>query len=80
MSGTLSGGQNAAETNIRRYGPDYYKRIGKSGGKKSKRHLTHEEAVALGKLGGRPRGLKHKPESIKQMSASHKALSKAKNV
>jgi general stress protein YciG len=33
--------------------PDFYARIGSLGGKKSKRHLSHETAVLLGKSGGR---------------------------
>ena len=36
MAGTKSGGQSAAETNIKRYGEDFYRRIGKIGGSKSK--------------------------------------------
>lgn len=33
MSGTLQGGKKAAETNKRKYGKDYYARIGQRGGK-----------------------------------------------
>lgn len=34
MSGTIDGGRAAAETNKRRYGEDFYSRIGTVGGKK----------------------------------------------
>lgn len=34
MSGTKTGGAKAAETNKRKYGPDFYARIGREGGKK----------------------------------------------
>ena len=33
MSGTVDGGLKAAETNKQRYGSDWYKKIGKLGGK-----------------------------------------------
>ena len=33
MAGTLQGGKNAAETNKRLYGEDYYAKIGAKGGK-----------------------------------------------
>ena len=32
MAGTIEGGRNARETNIRRYGPGFYARIGARGG------------------------------------------------
>lgn len=35
MSGTRQGGLKAAKTNKNRYGTDFYKKIGKVGGKKS---------------------------------------------
>ncbi len=34
MSGTKSGGVKAAKTNKKRYGSDFYKKIGTKGGKK----------------------------------------------
>lgn len=34
MSGTITGGKQAAQTNKERYGEDWYKRIGAIGGKK----------------------------------------------
>lgn len=36
MSGTKSGGQKAAKTNIRLHGKDFYKRIGAIGGRNGK--------------------------------------------
>ena len=33
MAGTLEGGKKAAETNKKRYGSDFYKRLGALGGK-----------------------------------------------
>jgi len=32
MSGTREGGKRAAETNLHRYGPNFYKNIGRRGG------------------------------------------------
>jgi len=36
MAGTIQGGKQAAETNKKRYGVDFYKNIGREGGKISK--------------------------------------------
>ena len=33
MAGTKSGGQKAAETNRKKYGPEFYRNIGRKGGK-----------------------------------------------
>lgn len=35
MAGTKEGGKKAADTNKKRYGSDFYKKIGSTGGKKS---------------------------------------------
>lgn len=32
MGGTIEGGRKARETNLRIYGPDYYRKIGSKGG------------------------------------------------
>jgi general stress protein YciG len=64
MSGTKSGGKLAYERNIAN-DPDHYSKIGSMGGKKSKRHLTNEEAVAMGSKGGKRRWEKH-PYYLKQ--------------
>ena len=34
MPGTINGGKKAAETNKKKYGKDFYARIGANGGKK----------------------------------------------
>lgn len=56
MSGTVQGGKNAAETNYKRYGDDFYKRIGAIGGKKGKTggfFANRELARIAGAKGGR---------------------------
>jgi hypothetical protein len=65
VSGTKTGGQNAAKTNKARHGADFYARIGSLGGSKSKTggfacHLTgkdgltgKERARLAGQKGGR---------------------------
>jgi general stress protein YciG len=35
MGGTVSGGKKAAETNKKRHGEDFYKKIGRRGGQES---------------------------------------------
>lgn len=64
MSGTRQGGKSAAVTNVKRYGANYYARIGAIGGKRSKTGgfasikkgsdgLTgRERAVIVGSKGG----------------------------
>jgi hypothetical protein len=65
MAGTREGGKTAAETNKQRYGEDFYKHIGSTGGKKGKTGgfasdkvgrdgLTgHQRAIKVGEVGGR---------------------------
>ncbi|HYH75206.1 MAG TPA: hypothetical protein VD735_04580 [Candidatus Saccharimonadales bacterium] len=65
MAGTKNGGRAAAETNKKKYGPEFYARIGAMGGKKGrtggfasdakgKDGLTgRERAARAGALGGR---------------------------
>ena len=36
MSGTVSGGKKAAQTNIKKHGKDFYRDIGRKGGKRSR--------------------------------------------
>lgn len=55
MSGTIDGGKECAKTNISRYGTDYYQRIGRSGGKKSRTggfFNNSELASRAGRKGG----------------------------
>ena len=64
MPGSREGGRKAAETNRRKYGEDFFKRIGKVGGAKSntggfattKRDANgrdgRERARVFGKVGG----------------------------
>ena len=46
MAGTESGGKEAAKTNKKKYGPDFYARIGAMGGRKG-----HTGGFAAGKEG-----------------------------
>ena len=46
MAGTKNGGTEAAKTNKKKYGPDFYARIGAMGGKKG-----HTGGFAAGKEG-----------------------------
>lgn len=56
MSGTKSGGLKAAETNKKKYGSDFYKKIGAEGGKKGTTGgfaANPELARIAGRKGGR---------------------------
>lgn len=56
MAGTKEGGKNAAATNKRKYGPDFYRNIGAMGGKKGKTggfFANRELARIAGAKGGR---------------------------
>jgi uncharacterized protein len=57
MSGTKKGGFKAAETNKKRHGKDFYKKIGAKGGKKTgvKKGFAANPALAAeaGKKGGK---------------------------
>lgn len=55
MSGTKTGGLKAAKTNLKTYGEDYYKRIGKVGG-------------ASSRTGGFYYMMQHNPKRLKQIS------------
>lgn len=64
MAGNKEGGKKAAKTNLKRYGKDFYKRIGAMGGRNGntggfasdvvgKDGLTgRERAVVAGRIGG----------------------------
>lgn len=56
MAGTKQGGKAAANTNIRKYGPDFYRKIGAMGGKKGTTggfFANRELARTAGAKGGR---------------------------
>lgn len=56
MAGTEKGGKTAASTNKKRYGKDFYARIGAMGGKKGKTggfYANRELARVAGAKGGR---------------------------
>ncbi len=56
MGNNRKGGLKAAETNIKRYGPDFYKKIGRLGGAKGTgggfASMSREERQAAGHKGG----------------------------
>jgi general stress protein YciG len=55
MAGTKSGGQAAAETNRKKYGPDFYAKIGAKGGRNGHTggfHANRELAATAGAIGG----------------------------
>lgn len=56
MAGTIAGGKQTAITNKARYGEDYYARLGKIGGTKSRKggfYNNPELASRAGRIGGR---------------------------
>lgn len=56
MAGTKKGGEQAAATNKKRYGADFYAKIGAKGGKRGRTggfYANRELARAAGAKGGR---------------------------
>ncbi len=56
MAGTQNGGKAAAATNKKKYGPDFYARIGAMGGKNGRTggfYANRDLARAAGAKGGR---------------------------
>lgn len=56
MAGTVEGGKQAAQTNLIRYGADFYKKIGRMGGLKGHTggfYANRELARIAGAKGGR---------------------------
>lgn len=56
MAGTKAGGKSAAATNKKKYGADFYAKIGAAGGKKGRTggfYANHELARLAGAKGGR---------------------------
>lgn len=65
MAGTKAGGQAAAETNKKKYGADFYAKIGAAGGKMSRTGgfaANRELARIAGAKGGRISRRKKKAE------------------
>lgn len=77
MSGTINGGKKAAKTNLKLHGKDFYKEIGRKGGKRSSTGGFASQKVGLDGLTGLERariagakgGRKSKrtPASIKEL-------------
>lgn len=66
MAGTKQGGKAAASTNIRKYGPDFYRKIGAMGGKKgttggffANRELARIAGAKGGRISRRGKSLTH---------------------
>lgn len=55
MGGSVEGGKAAAETNKKKYGPDFYQRIGAAGGRKGTTGGFYDRELAkrAGALGGK---------------------------
>lgn len=55
MAGSKKSAKKAAQTNFKRYGKDFYKKIGEVGGKNGHTggfYVNRELAMKVGKLGG----------------------------
>ena len=55
MAGTVNGGKRAAQTNIAKYGKDFYARIGAMGGKQGHTggfYANRDLARKAGRMGG----------------------------
>ena len=78
MAGTPKGGKKAVQTNIKKHGEDFYKRIGKKGGQNG-----HTGGFAsnpeLAKIAGRKGGKKSKRGAAKQPKQPHYKGNKIQN-
>lgn len=78
MAGTTAGGQKAAQTNLKKHGEDFYKRIGKKGGQNG-----HTGGFAsnpeLAKIAGRKGGKKSKRGAAKHPKQPHYKGNKIQN-
>ena len=78
MAGTPAGGQKAAQTNLKKHGKDFYKRIGKKGGQNG-----HTGGFAsnpeLAKIAGRKGGKKSKSGASKHPKQPHYKGNKIQN-
>lgn len=56
MAGSVTGGKKTAKTNIEKYGPNYYKKVGRLGGirrvPKGFAMMTPEQRAEAGRKGG----------------------------
>ena len=85
MPGTVEGGRKAAETNKKRYGEGFYKKIGFAGGKKSRNggfKASPELASLAGQMGGllsRKNGRDISPEAIIEAEKIRQKIEELKN-
>lgn len=88
MSGTVSGGKKAAKKNIELHGNNFYKEIGRKGGKRSTTGGFASQKVGKdgltglqrAKLAGAKGGRNGKRRSIKEIARAAKATAKLYNV
>lgn len=73
MGGTRSGGRSARDTNLVRYGKDFYKRIGAIGGAKSTTGGFYGNSELASIAGAKGGAISRKPASLKtQCKWGHK--------
>lgn len=85
MSGTVAGGKRAAQTNIRKFGDDYYRNIGRRGGraKSSLKGFGTNRLLAkvAGSIGGKNSARKWTEEQrLVQGKRAKKAWNKKKGI
>ena len=86
MSGVRAGGLKAAKTNKERHGADFYVKIGRAGGLKSRGGgfaSSHERAVRAGRKGGkasRKTAIKQVEAEAKQTEKEHSLWKRLKNL
>jgi general stress protein YciG len=76
MSGNKPGGEKAAETNKRKYGADFYAKIGAKGGRKGRTggfYANHELARIAGAKGGRISRRSKKTEELAKVETEAEA-------
>jgi len=79
VSGTRAGGRNAAATNKKRHGEDFYARIGSLGGKNGRTggfYGDKERARAIGAQGGKVSKIGYR--AYKQSDGTYKYVKKEK--
>lgn len=86
MPGTVSGGKLAEKTNKKRYGEDFYQKIGKLGGAKSRGGgfaYDREKAREAGRIGGkasRKTAIKQVESEAKQTEKEHSLWKRLKKL